>query len=132
VTASPVGPDLLQLSGLEKTQQQALHAKRHLADFIEEHHPRVGRFELAGLVAVGAGEAALDVAEELRFEERLRKSGTVHRCKRHRGSWTERMDAPCHDLLADPAFARDQHFGIRPCHPLDLFLERQDLGTVAY
>src|SRR5580765_167877 len=132
VAASPVGTHLLQLSCLEKTQQQTLHAKRHLADFIEKHHPRVCRFEFAGLVTVGTRETAFNVAEELRFEERLWKSGTVHRGKRHRCSWTERMDAPCHDFLADAAFTRDQHFGVRPCHSLDLFLEREDLGTVAY
>ena len=66
-----VGADLLQLAGLEEPQQQALHAQRHLADFVEEDRAAVGQFELARLVAVGAGEAALDVAEQLRLEERF-------------------------------------------------------------
>ena len=39
--------------------------------------PDVGDFELAGFVAVGAGEAALDVAEQLRFEERFGQAGAV-------------------------------------------------------
>ena len=35
--------------------------------------------QLAALVAIRAGEAALDVAEELRFEERFGEAGAVHR-----------------------------------------------------
>ena len=77
VARDPIGADLLQLAGLEEAQQQALHAQRHLADFVEEQRAAVGHFELALLVAIGAGEAALHVAEELRLEQRLGQAGAV-------------------------------------------------------
>src|SRR5262245_62957835 len=35
-----IGTDLLQLTGLEKPQQQALHPQRHLSDFVQEHGSR--------------------------------------------------------------------------------------------
>ena len=70
----PSAPDLLQLARFEEAQQQTLHAQRHLADFVEEDRAHVGGLELARLVAVGAREAALDVAEELGFEQRLRQA----------------------------------------------------------
>jgi hypothetical protein len=63
--ARAVGADLLQFAGLEEAQQQALHPQRHLADLVEEDRALVGVFELAGRVAVGAGEAAFDVPEQL-------------------------------------------------------------------
>ena len=74
-----VGADLLQLTGLEEPEQQALHAQRHLADLVEEDRAAIGDFELAGLVPIGAREAALHVAEQLRFEERLGDAGAVDR-----------------------------------------------------
>ena len=77
--AAAVGADLLQLAGLEEAQQQALHAQRHLADFVEEDRAHVGGFELARLVAIGAGEAALDVAEQLGLEQRFGQAGAVDR-----------------------------------------------------
>ena len=39
--------------------------------------PSCASFELAGLVAIGAGEAPFDVAEQLRFEQRFRQARAV-------------------------------------------------------
>jgi hypothetical protein len=44
----------------------------HLADLVEEERAAVGLLEAADAAAVGAGEGALLVAEELGLEERLR------------------------------------------------------------
>ncbi len=52
--AELIGSDLLQLAGLEKSQQQRLHPRRHLAKLVEEHRAVMGQFELSGLVAEGA------------------------------------------------------------------------------
>ena len=38
-----IGPDALNLAGLEKAQQQRLHAQAHLADFVHEDRAAVGR-----------------------------------------------------------------------------------------
>ena len=80
--ADALGADLLDLAGLEEPQQQPLHPQRHLADFVEEDGAVVGHLELAGLVAVGAGEAALHVAEQLRLEQRLGDAGAIDRHER--------------------------------------------------
>ena len=102
VDAAPgaLGADLLQLAGFEEAEQQPLHAQRHLADFVEEDGAFVGGLELARLVAIGAGEAALHVTEELGFEQRLGQAGAVDRDEGAlaRGDcwcgWRERR-APC-------------------------------------
>ena len=62
-------PDLLHLASLEEPEQQGLHPQRHLSDFVEQHRSLVGRLQQARLVAIGAGEAAPDVSEELGFEQ---------------------------------------------------------------
>jgi hypothetical protein len=74
---SPLGADLLDFTGFQVTQQKSLHAQRHLADFVEEDRAVVGHLELAGFVPVGAREAALHMAEQLRFEQRFRNAGAV-------------------------------------------------------
>ena len=71
--------DALNLAGLEEAQQQRLHAQAHLADFVHEDRAAVGRFEPAALVAIGVGEAALHVPEQLGFEQRVGKAGAVDR-----------------------------------------------------
>ena len=81
---NPLGADLLNLAGLEEPQQQPLHPQRHLADFVEEDGAVARHLELAGLVAIGAREAALDVTEQLGFEQRLGNARAVHRHERRR------------------------------------------------
>ena len=53
--------------------------------------PVVGDLELAGLVAIGAGEAALHVAEQLRFEQRFGQAGAVDRHERPVGAGAARV-----------------------------------------
>ena len=110
----PLGADLLQLAGLEEAQQQPLHAQRHLADFVEEDRALVGDFELARLVAIGAGEAALDVAEQLRLEQRLGQAGAVDRDEGSRGAGPLRLNRAGDELLADAALAGDEHLRVGP------------------
>ncbi len=72
-----VGTDLLDLTVLEEAQQERLHAQAHLADFVEEQRAPVRLLQLADLVAIRAGEAALHVTEQLRFEQGLGQAGAV-------------------------------------------------------
>ena len=74
--------------------------------------------ELAALVAVGAGEAALDVAEELRLEERFGDAGAVHRDERRELAAGVAMDIARDHVFAHAAFTGDQDLGRalrRPC-----------------
>ncbi len=87
-----VGADRLDLAVLEKPQQQRLHAQAHLADLVEKQRAAMRELELAALVAVGAGEAALDVSEELRLEERFGDAGEVHRHERRQPAAGVGMD----------------------------------------
>ena len=52
-------------------QQLGLERRRHLAHLVEEQRAAVGRLEQPLAGAVGAGEGAALVAEELAFEQRL-------------------------------------------------------------
>ena len=75
----PSAPTFCSSPGLEESQQETLHAQRHLADFVEEDRAHVRGLELARLVAIGAGEAALHMAEQLGLEQRFRQAGAVDR-----------------------------------------------------
>ena len=90
--AGAVGADLLDFAGFQEPEEQPLHAQRHLADFVHEDRALVGDLQLAGLVAIGAGEAPAHMAEQLRFEERLGHAGAVHGDKRAAGAVAERVD----------------------------------------
>ena len=61
-TSEPTG---LTLAVLEKAEEHRLHPQAHLADFVEEDRAFVGKLKQADLVAMGAGEAAPDMAEQL-------------------------------------------------------------------
>ena len=125
--AAALGADLLQLAGLEEAEEQALHAQRHLADFVEEDGALVGGLELAGLVAIGAGEAALDVAEELGLEERLGQTGAVDGDEGLVGARAVGVDGARDELLADAALAGDEDLGVGAGDALDLLAQLQHL-----
>jgi len=72
----------------------------------------VGLVEEPLLGLHGAGEGALDVAEELAFEERFREGGTVHGEKAPVDPGTGIMDEAGDEFLAGAALAEDQHIRI--------------------
>jgi hypothetical protein len=131
LTSAAVGADALDLAGLEEAQQQSLQARRHLTDLVEKHGAHVRGLELARLVAIGAGEAALDVSEQLRFEECLGEAGAVHRREGHVGARAGVMNGARHDLLADAALAVDQDLRVAAGHAIDLGLQRRHRLAVA-
>ena len=63
--------DPLELALLEDAQQLRLDRERQLADLVEEQRAAVGPLEAARPLAVGAGEGAALVAEQLGLEQRL-------------------------------------------------------------
>ena len=106
------GADALQLALLEESQQQRLHAQAHLAHFVEEQRAAVGHLQLAELVAIGAGEAALHVAEQLRFQQRFGEAGAIDGHERAVGAQRVRVDLARDEILADAAFTGDQDLGV--------------------
>jgi len=72
-----VGANRLDLAALEEPQQQRLHPQAHLPQLVEEQRALVRHSQLSRAVAVGVGEAAPGVTEQLRFEQRLAQAGAV-------------------------------------------------------
>ena len=122
VDAVALVADALDLAGFEEAEQQRLHAQRHLADFVEEHRAAVGGFEETALVAVGVGEAAAGVAEQLGFEQRVGHGRAVDREHRRVAAPAARVDQVGHDLFAHAAGAGDEHLGVGPGRVLDLLM----------
>ena len=57
--------DRLDFAALQKSEQHRLHSQAHLADFVQEQGAAVGFLDHAAAIAVGAGEAAPHVSEQL-------------------------------------------------------------------
>ena len=77
------------------------------------------------MIAVGAGEGAAAVAEELALEQVARDGGAVERDERLLGAVGEGVDRAGQDFLAGAAFAGQQdadarlgHFAARMRHQL--------------
>ena len=121
----------LQFAGLHETEQQALHAQRHLADLVQEHRAAVGHLELALLVAVGAGEGAPHVPKQFRFEQGFRQPGAVHRHHRARRARALAVNGVRHELLADAALAGNQYLGVGFGDPIDLFRQLDNRRALA-
>ena len=64
-------------AGLEEAEELRLEVEAELADFVEEQRAAAGGADDAGVVAVGAGEGAAAVAEELALEHVARHGGAV-------------------------------------------------------
>ena len=104
--------DRLNLAALEEAQQARLHLQAHLADFVEEQRSAMRRLEPADLVAIGAGETATSVPEQLGFEQAVGDCRAVdgdERAGRARGVG---VDVARDDVLADAAFAGDEDLGV--------------------
>ena len=97
-----------ELAVLQDAEELGLDGHRDLGDLVEEDRPSVGLLEQAALVPVGAGEGALLVAEELRFEQALRDGGAVADDERLVLGGAEAVDGPGHDFLAGPGLAGDE------------------------
>ena len=105
------GADPLDLAVLEHAQQLHLDAERQLADLVEEDGAAVRRLEQPLAVAVGAGEGAAHVAEELALEERRCERGAVADDERPVAERREPVERARHELLARAALAGHKRGG---------------------
>ena len=103
-----VRTDRLDFTGLEEPEQERLHPQAHFTHFVEEQRAAMRELQLARLVAIGAREAALDVTEQLRLEQRLGQTRAVHRDEGAPRAARSHVDGAGDEVLADPAFAGDQ------------------------
>src|SRR5262249_30213457 len=98
----------LVLAVLEDAQQLRLHGEAHLPDLVEEEDAAVRLVEATGARRERAGEGALLVSEELRFEERIRERRAVERDERAGGARRALVDEARDDLLAGAGLAGDE------------------------
>ena len=105
-----IGADRMNFARLEETQQHALHARRHLAQFVEEERAAIGHRRETRFIAIGAGETAAHVTKELGLEKIVGESGAVHREERVPATRAARMNQPRDDFLADAGLSSDQDF----------------------
>src|SRR5262249_33489765 len=78
--------DPADLARLQEAQQLHLDVLVQLADLVEEQRAAVGHLEQPLVIAVGPGEGALAVAEQLALDEVLRQRPAVDRHERP-GGW---------------------------------------------
>jgi hypothetical protein len=110
-------------AGFQDAQQLDLQRQRHLGDLVEQDGAAVGALEEALVLPVGAGEAALFVAEQLAFDQ-LRRDGTaVDREERCALALGQVVDRARRELLAGAALADQQHRGRCRRDPRDLVVQ---------
>ena len=92
-----------------------LHLQAHLADLVQEDGALMRQLQRADPVAIGAGEAALGVTEELGLEQRLGHGAAIDGdeapCARAECAVDELRD----QILADAALAGDEDLGVARC-----------------
>ena len=93
---------------LEKPQQLRLQLEAELADLVEEQRAVPGGTNHARVVAIGAGERAAAMAEQLALEHLPRDRRAVERHERLVGADRIAMDGAGQDLLAGAAFAGNE------------------------
>ncbi len=108
-----VGRDFLRTAdgeegmAFENTKELGLAFHGHFADFVEEERSAVGLLEEAGVVAVGAGEGASFVAEELAFHKLGGNGGAIDAEHGAIGTGAGFVDGPGDELFAGAAFAAE-------------------------
>ena len=120
-----------ELPLLQHAQQLHLHHRRHLADFVEEQRALLGRFDQPLLVGARAGERAFHVAEELRFEQRLRQRAAVERHERTIAPQRIEMDGARDPFLAGARLAGDEHGAVGARDLLDQLEDGEHLVAAA-
>jgi hypothetical protein len=105
--------DALEGPLLQHAQQLHLHGGRDLADLVEEEGAAVGLLEATLASAVGAGEGALLVAEQLALQQGLGERGAVEGDEGLGRPRSERVDGAGQLALAGAALAGEQDGGPR-------------------
>ena len=117
--ARHVAAQALELALLQDAQQLHLNGGGHVADLVQEDGAGVGLLELAGLGGLRAGESAFLVAEQLALHQVFGDGGAVDLHQRPVAARRVEMDGAGDQVLADAAFAGQQHGGARGRHALD-------------
>src|SRR3569832_15859 len=113
------------LAFLEDAQQFGLQARADVADLVQELGAAVSLLEQALAVAGGAGERALDMAEQLRVQQVLGQGAAVDGHEGAIAAVADAMEGARQDFLAGAGFPGDEH---RQLPVPDAFHDLQDAG----
>ena len=123
--------DARKLKILDHVEELRLKGQGEFADLVQVDSPLVRKLELSELSPVGAGEGSSFMAEEFGFQQLAGKGGTVHLDKRPVRSRGGRVNGPCHQILADPAFSSEEDGRVDGGDLFDELLDGPHLGAVA-
>jgi hypothetical protein len=98
----------LDLAILEDIQQSRLTRQGKLADFVQQEGSRVGGFEFAFALPVGAGEGPAFVAEEFALHKAFGDCTAIDDNERSVGATAEAVNCPGGEAFACAAFAVDE------------------------
>ena len=101
--------DPIKLAFGQHPQQACLQRGGHVPDFIQEQGAAIRLFEATATQTVGAGERALLVAEKFGLEQLARNRRGVQRNEGLGRARRVLVQSACHQLLAGPRLAGDQH-----------------------
>src|SRR5262245_44917497 len=116
--------DPVDLARFKESEKLDLDVLVQFAQLVEEQSAAVGDFKESFVIAVGAGERALAVAEQLAFDQRRRKCPAIDWHERHVRSLAHLVDGPGNDVLARARFALDEYRCVRRSDRRDQSLYR--------
>src|SRR5947199_78426 len=117
------GADGLDFALLQRAQELGLQIHGHVSDFIEKERAPLGGFEQTLLGLHGPGERALDVAEQLGFDQRGDQRRTVHRRKGVVFARPRKMNAAGHEFFPRSALPQDENGILMLAHFFDNFVD---------
>ena len=127
----PIGADFPHFAGLQKAEQQALHAEAHLANLVQEYGAPLSELENPRFVAIRAGEAALYVTEQFGLEQGVRQSSAVHRDELPASTTTLAVDGPGNEFLPGTTLACNEDLGLQTRDPAYLGAQPDQCGAIA-
>ncbi len=115
-----IAADPLHLPLFQDAQEFGLHHERHVADLIEEERAFVRLLELSNVTGGGAGEAALLMAEQFRFNQFARHRCAVQCDKGTILARTSLMQRAGDQFLSRTGLAEDAHACLAGSDAVDL------------
>src|SRR6185436_16484895 len=101
--------DALERALLQEAKELALHVVREIADLVEEQRSALRHLHLAGHTAIGAGEGAALVSEELTLDELHGQRRAVDGDERSSLPSRVDVDGPGEQTLSGARLAAKEH-----------------------
>src|SRR2546430_12623610 len=113
------GADARDDALLQRAEYFRLRRQAHIADFVEEECPAIGKLELPRPIRERPGEASLHVAKELALDQLGGNGGAIDFDEGTRRTRAERVNRARDQLFSGAVLAGDQHTCRRGSHLLE-------------